>query len=483
MVIKAIKSEMLDKAQLIKSIINTIGTIDVTRIQQLINDFIDTVTFVTEFPYTDKHYRDSYNLFYSSKFSDFKKSCMRIHIFKTPLKIYKDFETNRDDYCGYFIIRPLEQYPLGRSMINPRILKKNNFVTCLSKEIIHFLGTRIEISGFPHVAQDTQTHSCAESSLWALITYFGQKYIDYKPLLPSEIIKKVGLLSNHRILPSRGLTVDELTGCLNGSGQNCLLYFFSTNQASNIYSILNIYIESGMPLIATLTNNENGHAVLVTGHGNTDFIDIKTNLLALNDIWKDVSFYKKDLVLIDDNKTPFDLVPINNPAIHYDPPFNTMNLSAIIVPFHKDMFLDAQSVYGLVSTIFDDKDFGLKKFGGKWIIRLYLTSSNSYKEFLNTKSIVNNNIKRLLLLTSMPKFIWICELYRLDDYEKQKTSGILFIDATGDTSLNSIIYYFLEDNRFITKDAFSWQGLQSMIKYQDVPYQNNLKGEWNSWRN
>ena len=108
---------------------------------------------------------------------------------------------------------------------------------------------------------------------------------------------------------------------------------------------------------------------------------------------------------------------------------------------------------------------------------------NSYKEFLNTKSIVNNNIKRLLLLTSMPKFIWICELYRLDDYEKQKTSGILFIDATGDTSLNSIIYYFLEDNRFITKDAFSWQGLQSMIKYQDVPYQNNLKGEWNSWRN
>ena len=237
-----------------------------------------------------------------------------------------------------------------------------------------------------------------------------------------------------------------------------------------------------MPLIVTLTNDQNGHAVLAIGHDEINVSDVKSTFTSSEGCWHDVSFYEKQLVLIDDNMTPFDVVPSDNPAIHYAGSLKTMKLSAFIVPLHKEMFLDAQLAFGLVTTIFNDKNYGLQKFGKKWITRLFLTTSNSYKTFLETRSTVAEQIKNLLLHTSMPKFIWICELYKLDDYEKGITSGILLLDSTGDNSFNSIIYYFIDDNRIVNKDAFTWQGTHGMIKYSDIPYRNNLKGAWNSWK-
>jgi hypothetical protein len=32
------------------------------------------------------------------------------------------------------------------------------------------------VYGFPHIVQDEETHTCAESALWSHIEYFGSRY-------------------------------------------------------------------------------------------------------------------------------------------------------------------------------------------------------------------------------------------------------------------------------------------------------------------
>jgi hypothetical protein len=39
--------------------------------------------------------------------------------------------------------------------------------------------------------QDTETHTCAESSLWSLLNYYGSGYKNYQPLLPSDELAMV----------------------------------------------------------------------------------------------------------------------------------------------------------------------------------------------------------------------------------------------------------------------------------------------------
>ena len=80
------------------------------------------------------------------------------------------------------------------------------------------------------------------------------------------------------------------------------------------------------------------------------------------------------------------------------------------------------------------------------------------------------------MYTLFPKFIWICEIYRLEDYEKQICSGILILDSTGDVSLKSILYYIVDNKRIIQNDSNSWDTRRTMVTtFQKEPYKNNLK--------
>ena len=86
-------------------------------------------------------------------------------------------------------------------------------------------------------------------------------------------------------------------------------------------------------------------------------------------------------------------------------------------------------------------------------------------------------LKNLFKYTLFPKFIWVCEIYRLEDYENQICSGILILDSTGDISLKSIMYYIVGDKRIIQYDSNSWAEQHTMknLSFKKEPYKNNLK--------
>jgi hypothetical protein len=453
-----------------------------TRIQALIDSLIDDITFVLEYPYVDRHFRDTYYNFYSSKFAKMGRNCIRVHIFKGVIdenELFLNGVKTRDKYLGFYIVRPILRFPLGRSLISPKALKSNNFICCIMKSRVTLFGKEFEVRGFPHIAQDTETHSCAESSLWTFMEFFGSKYPQYKPLLPSQIIKKLVDSSEHRILPSMGLTKEELAKCLHNNDYQCLVYpIVKYNESNPLFRLMRIYIESGIPLLLVLGNKFAGHAVIAIGHENNLTIYNSKNLQGT---WNDTSFYNKKIVIMDDNIHPYNIADLFSPTkLYQKKELRDMVIKFFIVPLPRHMFLTAEKAYELMKNVLNDPKVGITKKGIKWLSRLLLTGSHSFKEFVcECDNIMDITIKKYLLQLALPRFIWICELYKENDILKECCSGLLIIDATGDnrSSLMPVLWYIVDDQLF-THNGLVWDvNSQPLKSFNMKTYKNNLKGE------
>jgi len=455
-----------------------------SQLDDLLKRLKDNTWFVTERPYVDKHYRDTYYSFHSSKFIKTGRNCIRVHLFEGEVTENDLLDTKNElnkKYRGFFIIRPLMHHILGRSLISPEAFITNNFFCCLTKGRVSLLGRYLSVYGFPHIAQDEETHTCAESALWCHIEYYGSKYPQYKSLLPSKIVKTLLDSPEHRILPSIGLTNNELTKCLNYNGFQCLIYDTdSGDKKKTFFQLLRIYVESGIPLLLFISNKKDAHAVLVIGHEKDEFVYNGES------IWVDTSFIDKKMVFIDDNMPPYQIASLSKPTDHYESEMKDMKIKSFIVALPVHVYLVAEKAYDLMYTIFEDEKIGLKTFNGKWITRLLLTGSQSFKNFImnDDNSIMPDEIKEPLLSLSLPKFIWMCELYRTENFKPEgHCSGLLLIDpTTNGKSLAPVLFYAIEDKLF-EHDCEAWKGIENIVEFKMATYKNNLKGEWSKWRN
>ena len=460
------------------------------QLNKLMANLRDDIQFVLESPYVDRHYRDTYYSFHSSKFKRTGRNCIRVHIFEGQIKgddLYNNKINLDERYLGFFIIRPLPLYILGRSLISPRALQTRNFVCCLMKTRVSLLGNEFTAHGFPHIAQDTETHTCAESALWNYVEYFGQKYHRYKPLLPSQIVTTL-LDSEHRILPSEGLTEKELAKCLNVNGFQCLIYYAADSSDTDTFSqLLRIYVESGIPLLLKLANDENAHAVLVIGHetDNSSLYNSK-KYFPQKGSWVDASLIDKKFVFIDDNLHPYKIADLSKPADYFsNQKKKDLTIKAFIVSLPVHMFLVAEKAYALIQEIFNDQKVGLQTFGGKWVSRLLLTGNHSFKKFIYEH---DDNIPKIiregLLLLALPRFIWIAELYKEPEFNQDGyCSGLLIIDATSNGKTPASVLWYMVDNNLFIYDNGAWNiGLYRKEPFRMSTYKNNLKGEWNQWK-
>ena len=129
---------------------------------------------------------------------------------------------------------------------------------------------KLKSNGFPHSMQDAESIKCAETTMWALMEYFSSKYMEYKPVLPSEILKTLERITFERQLPSRGLTMNEISFALRQFGFGTKIY--SQNQyEENLSLIIDCYVESGIPILLGLeaiSDEGEGHVVICIGKEN-----------------------------------------------------------------------------------------------------------------------------------------------------------------------------------------------------------------------
>ncbi|MBL4707034.1 MAG: hypothetical protein JKY48_01150 [Flavobacteriales bacterium] len=412
--------------------------------------FKDNTYILAETNYVDKAFRDSYYHYYSSKLPKYKRDCIRLSFFEdeiidTSFFDHTQHKSLQEKYRGFIVLRPTDPFIIGRSIISPLLLKTNNFVSCASKFHTTVYGVKFTVNGFPHSSQDTETISCAETSLWAIMEYFSNKYSDYQPILPSKIIKTLNKVSSERQVPSKGLNIAQMSFALKEFGFGTRIYS-KEEYSSEFESLFSCYVESGIPIIVAIDNRQNGgnigHALLAIGHDNINVHQItalpqftttdstltqtlKTNNITLYDYDNII----KDFVFIDDNHPSYQKAPLATPAGHYGSEWQNCDVTFFIVPLYPKIYLEAYEAKNYVRNFILNGPRPLNN-DSEILLRFYLASSRSFKDSLAKNVSFQADLKSILIETSMPKFIWVTEVSSKDLMKEKKANGIIIVDAT-----------------------------------------------------
>lgn len=330
-----------------------------------------------EYPYVEKYYRDTYYNYLSTKHQDYFRNTIRVSFFKDEIK-QEDFRKKeridilRDEFLGFLTLRPSPDSIISRSVISPKLLKENSFKCCQATFSVEVNGVKLEIDGFPFCSQDGEVLSCAETTILLLLEYFGTKYPEYKPVLPSNIISKLSQRAHERQIPTSGLNTEDISFVLKEYGFGTKVYY-KKQYEKTFRQIFNAYVDSGIPFIAALENGKIGHAILVMGR-EYDFNEsykfvIKSRFTAPMDFSEGINKY----VVMDDNKFPYRLVPFDNPTFDYlDINFEGCKIASIVVPLYPKIYVDAELALKSVSLILNQKQ--LISINDFYIIKIFIAS-------------------------------------------------------------------------------------------------------------
>ncbi len=446
-----------------------ISDVNVTNSLEVLKNYIqyfqNDLFIYIEYPYVDKVYRDSYYNYYASKRDRYHRDTIRVSLFKNEVtnECFRDTKTLDDlknKYLGFFIIRPTFPQIIGRSLISPNAMIENNFKICSTDYAVTSNSIKFSTKGFPHSSQNSETISCAETTLWSIMEYFAFRYVEYKPILPSKISYILNKLSFERLIPSKGLTAQQISYALKEFDFGVKIYS-ERAYPNDFKKILKTYVESGIPIIILIQNNNGiGHAQIIIGRKrfSKDEINKLTNSISLNPTTTIIDFMniEVDYVFIDDNHSPYQISSLESPSSFYkNKKWKDCEITNFIVPLYHKIYLEAGEARALSKSLLFQfvNNFGLLN-NKETIFKTFLTSSRSFKNEIALNNTLDDTIKELILSLSMPKFIWLTELSDKNIIINNLCSGLLIIDAT-EPKIVGLIAGLIE-NHYISNNLSSF---------------------------
>jgi hypothetical protein len=445
------------------------------RLDEMFDEMHQDLQVLIEYPYVDKVYRDSYYYYYSSKNQKYERDCIKVSVFDSSAQEGWFRDSSKLDeldqsYLGYLVIRPTIPQIIGRTWIDPSAFLTNHYKICKAPSSTTSAGIKFSVNSFPHSSQNSETMACAESTIWAVMEYFGMKYPEYTPTLPSKITEVLKNYSSERLLPSKGLRFDQISFALNKFGFGVQGYHQNSFK-DEFFKILRTYIESGIPVIVAIKNENVGHAQIVIGRAKFDDDHID-NLVAVPlgngssvALIEDIPL---DYIFIDDNKPPFQMAALETPTSFYLPEhtqFADAKISSFVVPLYSKIYLEAASArkyFKIFLTAFQN-EFQLYQ-NTEFVLKIFLASSRSYKDYVVRESDMHPLQAEIILVEPMPKFIWLAELSTRDLIKQNKANGLLIIDAT-ETHQHGLLAGFIENHYFVHK-------MNKDVRMKNVPLQS-----------
>lgn len=218
-----------------------------------------------EYPYYDSEYLSSYYKFYVKKFLDIGKKCIRIHFLNTN-------DENITEYMGYVTVSPIRHYVnLSKSYLSPKILLKENAFLMLSSVKANIYGEHQVVQAFPWMHQQKDFSMCAHIATWSILKFMGNEHSGYKNVDIGEVIESVPEQVNRK-LPSHGLSLYQMAEIFKQHGITPVIVQKEKGKEEEFYRELLCYIESGIPVVASMDTKS--HSIAVIGHGK---IDMKKN--------------------------------------------------------------------------------------------------------------------------------------------------------------------------------------------------------------
>lgn len=399
------------------------------RLQPLLSATCHCV--VIERHYIDKDYRDTFSHFHSKRFNTPSARCVRLHFFAsamTEAEIVAAAPAVSDSYLGYTVIRPTKPNCIGRTLLSHKVRLEKEAHLSICEEQVQLMGTRLGVEGFPFISQDADATVCAQSALWMLLRYYSNRYTWYSEILPFQI---TNLANQHavgnRVYPSAGLFSWQLAEALRLQRFSPVVYSRSQYSA-DFDHLLYTYIESGLPLLVTVP----GHVIVSYGHS-SDYSRVWP-VPAAGFVYS--SYFNRSFVVSDDNAFSYQLLRETGPATAHDSKFKWADIEEFIVPLPEKVFLTADQAGKVIEILLRRPDTGIAAqspalAGRKLMLRLFLTSSRSFKRRLYERGMGHATVATVYRNLPMPHFIWVCELADFDEYAKDKrVLGEVLWDAT-----------------------------------------------------
>lgn len=486
------------------------------KVMHHLERFCPDTKIVIERNYVDKVYRDSYYAYYASKRTHYGKDAIKLSFFSDPEGRITNGSFSQKElvyfleqsYRGFIVLRPTSPYIVGRSAIAPNLLQDNSFKTCLVYIPSSAAGLKVHVQAFPFSSQDTETISCAETMIWALMEYYGNKYPEYSPVLPSQILNILKQNIVERQLPSSGLSVESMSYLLKECGFGPKLYS-REEFGVDFNSLLSCSIESGIPVIVALDNAEAvkkgsvkrliGHAVLCIGHeiidGNsikgTSFVEYSlkkgNGKLKVRD-WDNIP---KKFIFVDDNFPVYQSESLDEPTRRYldipeqeypnraskekaDKEWSSCKISHFIVPLYKKIYLEAYVAKTFVKELLISHFFEYAD-GREVCLRTFLCSARSYRKYIMFSN-MPQNLKALIMSKSFPKFVWITEVSD-ESIPSGEAKGLIILDATEANTLDYRPLIFAMCNGFVVQYDKSERSIKSSqgVGGSFAVFDNNLK--------
>jgi len=472
-----------------------------STLKPIIDLLIDATSIYVETNYIDRIYRDSYYQYYASKASVFPRNCIRLSLFSDDNNqfvsgmITSAMEAEvKSCYRGFIIIRPTLPAIIGRSAISPFLYKQVNFESCLVDIPSTVDGFKTHVKAFPSSSQDTESITCAETTLWALMEYYGNKYAEYCPIKPSSIINALKNEVVGRQLPSEGLNAQHLTYAIKSFGFGPQLYHREV--FPQIHNILGCYVESGIPVVVSLSNllayqNNTAkvpinHAVLCVGHEIVTDAMIDTlasqqskkktlPTLSGNITVLDYDDIDKKFLFIDDNCPPYQLDVLDAPANRYTSnDWQLCRIENIIAPLYGKIYMEPYLAKEYVTALIRTGYFS-HLVNKNITIRTFLCSTRSYKEYIRLCT-MSDDMKGIIEDLFMPKFIWVSEISDVDGLKQHIAKNLIILDATArQTSYFEPLLAAFTDSRSYVKDKKSNTLIEYTINIKTFNSFYNLK--------
>lgn len=373
-------------------------------------------TILVEYPYYDKDYLSTYYLFYAKKTRNYRKQCYRLHIFYQKV------------YMGYYTLRPTSYATkIGRSYLNPEIFFEKPAYIMHSSYDVSIIGDRYDIKAFPWMQQETDITVCAHVAVWTILRYYGNKYKHYQDISMGSIIEKMPE-SVGRKVPTLGVSMKQIPDIFKKLDFSPIVIQKKYQEDDEFRRELFAYIESAIPVIACMSDEK--HAISIIGHGEicyNQLDELHEELIYNADIIESV-------VVQDDNRRPYSSLSTRKYNPFYmekrkrDDLYDFEDIDYLIIPLYQRMQLSYASVMLALKTYLDKSDFLDKT--QKYVIRVYITASNSFKRFIYNLEEVNEVYRDIIIKLVMPRFIWCVDFSTVEEYKRGLVSAKIIYDST-----------------------------------------------------
>lgn len=460
----------------------------------IINKMSFPLSIVFESCYVDKLYRDTYYLYYSSKHSNYDRNCHRLSFFNGEISLTDFYDENKfktlnNNIIGTMTLRPLIERSIGRTLLNPSKLKNISAYIRTTDFSVEILGNIFTINAFPFLSQDGEVMTCAETTIWNIVEYYGTRYAEYKTILPNDIIRKLDNISSERVLPSTGLDYFRISNLLKEFSFSPKLYANQIYDINTLKTLFHYYVESGIPLALGIEGEYNNriarHSVVCIGHSTSQFPLSEVDVNYENNVpYINTSQLYNKYVIMDDNQIPYVIEDFNDLTL-----YDNSRLQVFVAPLYKRIFLEAGDVDEIVYECL--KSLKLWDYirettlsisnTNPIVIRIFLTSSRKYKSF-RTHHIYPNELREIYSQILYPKFIWVAEISTYELYQNRKILGEIVLDATStrkDLSDSIILIKYKNRLGYSNKDTLNEHSFK-LSEYNNLDqsydmYVNNLR--------